>query len=302
MIKYVHSKFHRLTKLLRKHMLVIVLGGAIFFATLIVLFPVTVSEIPVGHAGVMYRPFQGGVDLNTVYKEGVHLKFPWNTLTQYNMQVQNHTLNLQVMTADLLKSNVKITFQYELDKQTLQYLHKYVGEDYLNKIIIPKIASATREKIGAYASNKAFTADLQTVINEIAVYVDDSVIEKLSPPGLVNVRLLRISDVQIADISFPKQYEEAINAKLVEQAKADAFVFKIQAERQEATRKVIEAEGIKKFQEIVNAGLTENFLRFKGIEATQKLADSDNSKVVIFGQGNSGLPLILGDMEKGKGK
>lgn len=298
MINNLHSKLLSLKRLFQKHALPIVLGTAIFFATLIVLFPVIVKEIPVGHAGVMYRPLQGGVDLTKVYKEGVHLKMPWNTLTQYNMQVQNHTLNLQVMTSDLLKSNVKITFQYELDRQTLQYLHKYVGEDYLNKIIIPKISSATRENIGKYASNKAFTDDIQTVIKEIAVYVDDSVIEKLSPPGLVNVRLLRISDVQIADISFPKQYEDAINAKLVEQAKADAFVFKIQAEKQEATRKVIEAEGIKKFQDIVNAGLSDNYLRLKGIEATQKLAESDNSKVVIFGQGSSGLPLILGDTEK----
>lgn len=300
MINYIFGRSQKISLLLRKHILALLLGTSILLASLIVLFPVTIAEIPVGHAGVMYRPFQGGVDLNTVYKEGVHFKMPWNKLTQYNMQVQNHTLNLQVMTSDLLKSNVKITFQYELDKQTLQLLHKYVGEDYLNKIIIPKISSATRENIGKYASNKAFTSDIQTVIDEIAVYVDDSVIEKLSPPGLTNVRLLRISDVQIADISFPKQYEDAINAKLVEQAKSDAMVFKIQAEKQEAARKVIEAEGIKKFQEIVNAGLTDNYLRLKGIEATQKLAESGNSKVVIFGQGNSGLPLILGDMEKKK--
>ena len=46
----------------------------------------------------------------------------------------------------------------------------------------------------------------------------------------------------------------------------------------------------------LNSSLTSNILRDKGIEATLKLAESPNSKVVVVGSGeNGGLPLILGN-------
>ena len=45
----------------------------------------------------------------------------------------------------------------------------------------------------------------------------------------------------------------------------------------------------------MNASLSANILRDKGIEATLELAKSPNSKVVIIGSGDEGLPLILGD-------
>ena len=70
--------------------------------------------------------------------------------------------------------------------------------------------------------------------------------------------------------------------------------FVLLKEEREAERKVIEAEGIRKFQQIVSAGLTKDFLRWKGIEATQLLANSPNAKVVVIGSGADGLPIILG--------
>ena len=214
------------------------------------------------------------------------------------MQIQHDSMNLEVLTSDLLKTNIKVSFQYVLDWQTLPLLHQYIGKDYLKKIILPKVSTAARENIAKYTSSQAFTSDFQQVMNQITVYVDDSVIDKLSPPGLTNVRLLTIKDIQITDIAFPKTYEEAIDSKLVEKALADSYVYKIEAANLEAKRKVIEAEGIRKFQEIVNSGLTDNFLRYKGIEATKELAGSTNSKMVLFGQGASGLPLIMGDLDK----
>jgi regulator of protease activity HflC (stomatin/prohibitin superfamily) len=71
--------------------------------------------------------------------------------------------------------------------------------------------------------------------------------------------------------------------------------FTLDKERQEAQRKQIEAEGIAKYQNIVRQGLTAEYLQFKGIEATERLAGSANAKVVVVGGGKTGLPLILGD-------
>jgi len=71
--------------------------------------------------------------------------------------------------------------------------------------------------------------------------------------------------------------------------------FTLNRERQEAERKRIEAQGISDFQRIVATGISNELLRWKGIEATEKIAQSSNTKVVVIGSGKDGLPLILGD-------
>jgi regulator of protease activity HflC (stomatin/prohibitin superfamily) len=75
--------------------------------------------------------------------------------------------------------------------------------------------------------------------------------------------------------------------------------FVLEKERQEAERKRIEAQGIQDFQRIVSQGISDQLLRWKGIEATSRLAESNNSKVVIVG-GKDGLPLILNTGEEPK--
>ena len=70
--------------------------------------------------------------------------------------------------------------------------------------------------------------------------------------------------------------------------------FVLQKEQQEAERKKIEAQGIADFQKIVSDGISPNLLKWKGIEATEKLARSDNTKVVIMGNSKDSLPVILG--------
>ena len=111
-------------------------------------------------------------------------------------------------------------------------------------------------------------------------------------------RISLLMNTEITSISFPKEVEEAIEKKMVELAKADGYKYILEAARQEAQRKEIEAEGIRKFQDIVRPGLSDNYLRWRGVEATQSLATSNNSKIIIFGSGPTGLPLVLGDMDK----
>ncbi|HIO68687.1 MAG TPA: prohibitin family protein, partial [Flavobacteriales bacterium] len=63
----------------------------------------------------------------------------------------------------------------------------------------------------------------------------------------------------------------------------------------EADRKRIEAQGIQDFQKIITQSINDKLLRWNGIEATLKLAESNNAKVVVVGSGKDGLPLILGN-------
>ena len=110
----------------------------------------------------------------------------------------------------------------------------------------------------------------------------------LTPQGIV------IESVQLRDIQLPAMLKASIEAK--QQAEQDALrmSFILQKEKQEAERKRIEAQGISDFQRIVAQGISPQLLEWKGIEATEKLATSANSKVVVVGNPKNGLPLILG--------
>ena len=86
----------------------------------------------------------------------------------------------------------------------------------------------------------------------------------------------------------------SIEEKLQAEQESQRMSFVLQKETQEADRKRIEARGIADFQSIVSKEINANLLKWKGIEATEKLASSPNAKVVVIGSGKDGLPLILG--------
>ena len=88
---------------------------------------------------------------------------------------------------------------------------------------------------------------------------------------------------------------EAIERKLKQEQASEEYDFKLEVAEKEAEKQRIEARGKADANRILAASLTSNILRDKGIEATLKLAQSPNSKVVVIGSGKDGLPLILGN-------
>jgi regulator of protease activity HflC (stomatin/prohibitin superfamily) len=266
-------------------------------ATLIVLWRVIVHAIPAGGVGVLYRPLANGVDTALTLEEGVHFIWPWNSITQYSIQVQKKEIAIEVLTKDLLKTKATVSFQYQLDPKTVGFLHKYVGPEFIDKIVLPQVVQITRQIVGKTTSQEAFTTSLTSVADDISIDANESIINSIQPAGLVKLHLIHIDSVQITNISFPKAVEEAIELKVTEQAKAEALTFVVQGAKKEAERKAIEAGGIRDFQQTVSGGLTENYLKYRGIEASTKLAESNNAKIVIFGSGQAGLPLVFDDFK-----
>ncbi len=289
----------RVDRVINEYLLQSLLSLFAVIALIVVLWPYVVKVVPAGNAGVLYRPLFGGVNLDTVYYEGVHLVFPWDTFTQYNARIQTKSVEVDVLTKDLLKTKVVVSYQFEVNALTLPLLHKYVGPNYLETVVEPFIISSTREKVAQFESSMAFTTDMRKVIDDIAITANAVLVEKINPPGIEFVKLVRIPSAEISQIKFPELFEQSIEEKLVQQSKAEAYQYILAAAKQEAMRKEIEAEGIRKFQDIVRPGLSEGYLKWKGIEATQKLAESNNAKIVMFGTGSSGLPIILGDEKLG---
>jgi len=281
-----------------KYILQIMVASFFILATGIVLWSYIRVPIPAGYVGVIFKPIWGGTDLSLLITEGISLKFPWDTVTQYDSRVQQRVVTVDVLTNDLLKSTLTVSYQFRIYENNIPMLHKYIGPDYISKFVEPSIIASVRNAVGKLSSTDAFTKNISGVEQQIRRGSDLSIINNISPPGIDEVRLVRIEAIEFQNFSFPSEVADAINSKMVASAKAQSYPYILESERSEAQRKEIEAEGIKKFQDIVRAGLSDNYLRWRGIEATQNLATSPNSKIIVFGQGPTGLPLIMGEMDK----
>jgi len=99
-----------------------------------------------------------------------------------------------------------------------------------------------------------------------------------------------VQDILLKELRLPPTLEAAINEKLIQEQQALMYEFKLKTEEGEKQRRIIEAQGIKAFEDISKLSI----LRWRGIEATEKLANSPNAKIVIVGTGQNQLPIILG--------
>jgi regulator of protease activity HflC (stomatin/prohibitin superfamily) len=145
------------------------------------------------------------------------------------------------------------------------------------------VRSEARKVFGRYAPEEIYS----TRREEIERQIYEEVKKALEGKHVV------VEAVLVRDVELPETIKTAISDKLAEEQRAQKMRFTLDRERQEAQRKQIEAEGIAKYQSVIRQGLTNEYLQYKGIEATQKLAESPNAKLVIVGAGKGGLPVIL---------
>jgi hypothetical protein len=91
--------------------------------------------------------------------------------------------------------------------------------------------------------------------------------------------------------------QNAIRHKLAQKHLSREYKYRVEKEKLEKERKRIEAEGIALFQQGIPGGISEQYLRWKALDATLALARSPNSKVVVIGGGKEGMPIILGPLD-----
>jgi len=162
-------------------------------------------------------------------------------------------------------------------------MYKKVGKNYQKIVVEPQFRSAIREITASYEAKALYSAERDKVAKEIFELVKKLTEER----GIV------VEQVLLRKIGLPTIVANAIQEKLRREQEAEQMKFILQKEQQEAERKRIEAQGIADFQKIVSQGISPQLLEWKGIEATEKLANSPNSKIVIIGNPKTGLPVIL---------
>lgn len=257
--------------------------GAVFLVVAGMAGGCMTTSIRSGEGAVKFSVF-GGTDLEAQYGEGLQVHPPWVDLIRYDVRVQEQLEDITALSSNGLQIGMDASIRWRPRADDLPQLHTTYGTDYYRKLVQPELRSAVREIVGQYTPEELYSsrrAELQTQIFE---RVRDQ----------VESQYVQVDAILIRDISLPDQIRAAIENKLKEEQEAERYQFTIEKERLEADRKKIEAEGEAEYQRIITASLSNQFLRFKGIEATKELANSPNAKTVIVGSGSDGLPLILG--------
>lgn len=241
--------------------------------------------INAGERGVLFKRFGGGIDKDYIYDQGFHVIAPWNEMYIYDVRVQEKTEEMEVLSKNGLNIKVELSYRYYPIADKIGYLHNEIGTNYDNSILKPEIRSATREVIGKYLPEDLYSTKREAIQDEIYERTSEAVTPKH----------IYLDAILIRQVELPSKLKEAIERKLEEEQAAFQMEFKLNRERKEAERMIIEARAKSEANDILNQSLTDKILRDKGIEATLELAKSPNSKVVIVGGGDEGLPLILGN-------
>ena len=233
-----------------------------------------------GEKGVMFMPLQEGTQLDTVYGEGFHMIAPWNDLIIYDVRQKTESKFIKVLTSDGLRVSVELAFRYFPARDSLAILHQELGPEYLNTVVYPEIESAIRTVIADYDEEKLYASNRNEIENEVRNTVQ---IEFESLP-------IHVHDIMVKDIALPSSVAKAIEEKRAEKQKYLTFFYTLKVDSMEAHRKLVEARGIRQFTDTSNIDI----LKWRGLEATEKLATSPNSKVIIMGTSDQELPVILG--------
>jgi prohibitin 1 len=254
--------------------------GIVGFVLVIFLFT-SVSRVESGNVGVLTL---FGRVTGEVLPEGIHLVSPFKTNNEMSIRTQEIKESASVPSSEGLVMNLDTSLIFHVDPAKASDVYQKIGPNYQSVLIEPNLRAAIREATASHSANALYTGEREMVAKQI--------FDQLA--GLLGQRGFIVESILLRDIQLPATLKSSIESKQQAEQEALAMSFRLQKETQEAQRKRIEAQGIRDFQQIVAQGISPQLLEWKGIEATENLAKSANSKVVVIGNSKNGLPLILG--------
>jgi regulator of protease activity HflC (stomatin/prohibitin superfamily) len=287
------------------------------------LFPFIVITVPSGQVGVLWKRFNSYdlycwcfvgrgtiVDPRELRDEGLHVIWPWDKLFLYNLRLQSRNQTYNAISKDGVSVNAQINMRYQLLHNYVGVLHKFIGPNYLMSVVDPEIGSRAREVIAQYTAQEVYTSreqiqekirqeaqkSLATHLNSL---VQPEAMEQPDPRHYNDFlqNSIQILDTLVLSIELPPPIVAAINRQTQQFYEIQEYKYRVEREAQESTRKQVEANGIAAFQRTISQGISDSYLRWRGIEATLALAASPNSKIVVIGGGKDGLPIILGNVD-----
>jgi regulator of protease activity HflC (stomatin/prohibitin superfamily) len=255
--------------------------GIVVVVLVVIMLWASIAYVPAGHVGVLTL---FGRVTGEVLPEGTHFVNPFKVNNPLTARTQETKETASVPSNEGLIITMDTSLLFHLKPSMAADIWRNVGPNYVDIIVEPNLRAAIREVTASHSANALYSGEREKVAQEIYTQLAHE----------LDKRGIQVENILLRDIQLPATLKSSIETKQQAEQESLAMSFRLQKERQEADRKRIEAAGIRDFQQIVAQGISNQLLEWKGIEATEKLADSKNTKVVVIGNSKNGLPLILG--------
>jgi regulator of protease activity HflC (stomatin/prohibitin superfamily) len=242
--------------------------------------------IQANERAVLFKKFNGGLDKLNVIQPGFHVKAPWNDAIRFDVAESKAEEAMDVLDKSGLSITVDISVRFYPKFDKIGDIYERFRLSYINTLVIPEVRSTVRQVMGRFTAEEIYSTKRQEV--------EDAIRTETANVLGNETNNIQMTALLIRSINLPDKIKAAIESKLQQEQEALAYQFRLDKEKSEAERKRIAAEGESTANKIINNSLTPSLLKMRGIEATLKLAESPNAKVVVIGQGKDGMPIILG--------
>jgi regulator of protease activity HflC (stomatin/prohibitin superfamily) len=272
--------------------------------------PNVIVTVPSGHVGILWKRFRGGTQLDPrlLKDEGMRVLLPWDKLVLYDLRLQTHDDTYNAISKDGVYLTATINIRFRLKHDAVPQLHQTIGPDYIKRMLSPEIGNRAREIFAEYTAEEVYSTKRQEIQKKIRTHTEamlgESMIQRTEQESEYGEHyrvslseFLIIYDTLVLGLELPATVNAAINRKIEQYYLVQEYGFRVEREKKESERKQIEAYGIRDFQQTVTQGISDSYVRWRGIEATLQLAQSPNTKIVIIGSGKDGLPVILGNVD-----
>ncbi|MGI9551643.1 MAG: prohibitin family protein [Aurantibacter sp.] len=260
----------------------------VVFAIVLLVILISKSAVVIGsgEAGVLYKTLGDGVVTDKPpLGEGFHIVAPWNRVFVYEVRQQEVFEKMKVLSSNGLDILLDASTWFQPKYNELGKLHQEKSEQYKERILLPAIRSAARSVVGRYTPEQLYSSKRDAI--QVEIYEETK--------KIVDDQYIQLNEVLIRDVTLPPTIKEAIERKLKQEQESLEYEFRLVTASKEAEKVRIEAQGKADANRILSASLTDKILQDKGIDATLRLSQSPNAKVVVVGSGDAGLPLILGN-------
>ena len=267
---------------------VAVIGGAVLLA-LLTLFS-SVHAVGPGHTGLVYQIGTTGKIVGHT-GSGIVFTAPWQGLREINTQIQRAEFpNINGFSKESQDVVFDIVLNYQIDARQIDNLYTNVGPNWFDVLVPSRVLNNAKEQTVKYGS-------VEIAPNRDAIRT--SLVEQLQSqfgPGCNEARVrgcraVLISDVNIRNIDFSKQFKQSIENKQQATQDAQAAQARVAQKKAEADQGValaegearstlIRAESQAKANRLLGGALTPVLVDYQRVLALQALARSPNIQLV----------------------
>lgn len=198
---------------------------------------------------------------NSIYSAGMHVKWPFiQHVKRFDVKTIRADYKTQTYTKDIQTATIIVSYSYNLIGNDIVATYKEYGNEWQERILYPNLEQAVKAEVGTWNAD-TMVANRDKVAGNIL----KSLQERMS---MHNYPVI-ISNFQMLNIDYSRQFEQAIEAKVIAEQSALEEANRTKQVEQQAAQKVVAAKAEAESMRIRANALAQN-PKLVSYEAVQK--------------------------------